>query len=102
MSNGTRSTLAQNSSYGNQPWQEVRINPPNAIVKRVVMHGNYQFGGVEFFDRDGDKVLEAGRLGNTKLEIILEDDERLLGVRSKLETMSPKQDDLQFIIGRLE
>lgn len=54
------------------------------------MHGNYQFGGVEFFDRDGDKVLEAGRLGNTKLEIILEDDERLLGVRSKLETMSPK------------
>ena len=41
MSNGTRSTLAQNSSYGNQPWQEVRIHPPNAIVKRVVMHGNY-------------------------------------------------------------
>lgn len=66
------------------------------------MHGNYQFGGVEFFDRNGNKVLEAGRLGNTKLDIILEDDERLVGVRSKLETMSPKQDDLQFIIGRLE
>ena len=47
-------------------------------------------------------MLEAGRLGNTKLDIILEDDERLLGVKSKLETMSPKQDDLQFVIGRLE
>ncbi len=33
-------------------------------------------------------------MGNNKLEIILEDNERLLGVRSKLETMSPKMDDL--------
>jgi hypothetical protein len=41
-------------------------------------------------------------MGNTKLEIVLEDNERLVGIRSKLETMLPKQDDLQFIIGRLE
>jgi hypothetical protein len=45
---------------------------------------------VQFFDRDGNKILEAGRMGNTKLEIVLEEGERLVGVRSKLETMSPK------------
>lgn len=102
MSNGMKSNLPQNASYGSGSWTEVRIFPPDAIVKKVIMHGNYQYGGVQFFDRDGNKILEAGRMGNNKLEIILEDNERLLGVRSKLETMSPKMDDLQFVIGRLE
>lgn len=78
------------------------------------MHGNYEFGGVEFFDINGTKILQAGLVevdsvpnaGVFKQEIIIAEGERLLGVKSYLSTypvaLSPQQCDVKFIIGKLE
>ena len=41
-------------------WKEVKINPVGSVVKRIVMRGNGEFSGVQFFDKDGRKILEAG------------------------------------------
>jgi len=50
MSDGSRSDLRQDANNSNKPWQEVKINPVGAEVRRVVMYGNWEFGGVQFFD----------------------------------------------------
>lgn len=52
MSDGTRSTLEQKANYGDNLWTEVQI-APEAIVRKVVIYGNFEFGGVQFFDKDG-------------------------------------------------
>ncbi len=38
MSDGTRSDLKQDANEGDQPWQEVRISPADAEVRKIVMH----------------------------------------------------------------
>ena len=59
MSNGDKSILPLTHGGGNG-YSEVKINPVGAIVKRIVMRGDHEFGGVQFFDKDGTKILEAG------------------------------------------
>ena len=58
MSNG------QTSSFKNilKPI-EVRMNPPDAEVRKVVMCGDEEIAGFQFFDKDGIKILEAGCAG---------------------------------------
>ncbi len=66
------------------------------------MRGDTEFGGVQFFDKDGNKILEAGFLGGDSKEFVLQDGERLVGVKSKLyddERNRPRQEDLVFVIG---
>ena len=46
MSNGEKSNLPLNAKYGGNNWSEVKINPAGAVVKKVIMWGNYEFGGV--------------------------------------------------------
>lgn len=67
-------------------YSEVKIQPEGAIVKRVVVHGNHELGGLEFFDKTGQKILSAGYFDPTHLkrEMSLADGERLIGVKSKL------------------
>lgn len=103
MSDGKKSTLPLNED-GGQGYTEVRIHPVGAIVKRVVMRGNYEFAGCQFFDKNGTKILEAGYMTAETKEFVLEDDERLIGVSSKLQPSqySPRHNDLVFIIGKLE
>ncbi len=48
------------------------------------MWGDDEFGGVQFFDKDGNKILEAGIIKEESREIILADGERLVGIKSKL------------------
>ena len=79
MSNGEKSNLPENGS----DWTEVKINPVAAIVKRIVMRGDDEFGGVQFFDKDNNKILEAGYIGDDSKEFILEDNQRLIGVKAK-------------------
>lgn len=55
MSDGTKSQLPMGANYS-----EVKIQPEGAIVKRIVVFGNHEFGGVEFYDRNGTKILSAG------------------------------------------
>ncbi len=81
MSDGSRSQLELKSNLGSNPWSDVKI-AADAVVRKVVIHGNYEFGGVQFFDGKGDKILEAGFIGPEKLEIVLAEGERLLGIES--------------------
>ena len=75
-------------------------------MKKVIIYGrpNSHFGGVQFFDRDGNKILEAGNIEQEKREFILEDGERLIGFKSNkgYGGGTTYRNDLQFIIGRLE
>jgi len=83
MSDGTRSQLEQKSNRGNNPWSEVKI-AADAVVRKVVMFGNFEFGGLQFFDGNGVKILEAGYIDQSyeKLEIMLAEGERLIGIES--------------------
>jgi hypothetical protein len=86
----------------NRNYKEVTYDPARFILKRVVMFGarDSEFGGVQFFDKDGDKILEAGYLQDgIKKEIVLSRGERLVGIRSHLfggygSAKSPRQIDL--------
>jgi len=74
-------------------------------VKRIVVFGNHELGGLEFYDKNGQKILSAGFFEPTQLkrEMSLADGERLIGIRSKLQNnRSPRHLDLQFVIGHLE
>jgi hypothetical protein len=86
-------------------YKESTIFPRDAVVKRIVMKGDTEFGGVIFYDKKGVKFLEAGHLTTlSSKEIILNDNERLIGIKSKLlghtgSSTSPRMEDLVFIIG---
>ena len=56
MSDGTRSQLEQKSNNGSNPWSEVKI-AADAVVRKVVMFGNHEFGGLQFFNGNGVKIL---------------------------------------------
>ena len=71
---------------------ETRI-PPQSIVKRVLIqfdkHSKRLFG-IQLFDREGTLLLSAGLNRPAfdyagKHEIILEEEERLIGARSVME-----------------
>lgn len=85
---------------GGKGYSYVYIRPDLAQVKRVVMKGDAEFGGVIFFDRDNNKILEAGHVTTLQMkEFVLQDNERLIGIKSSLlgragSALSPRQEDL--------
>lgn len=93
---------------GGKGYSYVYIKPEGAIVRKVVMKGDSEFGGVIFYDKDGLKLLEAGHLTTLhSKEFHLKENERLIGIKSALlgragTSMSPRQEDLTFVIGWLE
>ena len=89
MSNGKKSELPYKRFKANE-YSEVRIQPVGAVVKKVIMWGNSEFGGVQFFDKDGNKILEAGYIREQSREFVLGNGERLVGVKSKLYDTSPE------------
>jgi len=105
-SDGTRSTLKQESHSGDK-WQEARI-PANQQVRKIVVYGDIiEFGGVELFDEKETLILKTGHAGHSSLrktETILQEGERLLGTTGykRISGKEPRQDYLQFVIGRLE
>jgi hypothetical protein len=72
------------------------------------MCGDSEFGGVIFYDAQDRKILEAGHTNTRqKREFELQENERIVGIKSKLigqpgSPLSPRQDDLQFVIASLE
>jgi hypothetical protein len=66
------------------------INPVGAIIKRVVMvsqSGEKRLNRLELFDKNNNLVLKVGKdQGNVRKEFVLEDGERLIGFKSKLES----------------
>ncbi len=78
-------------------------------MKRIVVWhddgGSYLYG-VQLFDRDGNKLLET--LSDfsyaTPLELILEENERIIGFKSKQHGTSwdAWHECFQFVIGKME
>ena len=62
--------------------------------------------GLKFFDRNDTCILSAGTMVYTMQEVILNEGERLVGVRSKMYDNSTKNSayhcNLVLVIGRLE
>jgi hypothetical protein len=56
MSDGLGSDLPYKNS-NEKTYSEVKINPPEAVVRKVIMWGNHEFSGVQFFDKNGTKIL---------------------------------------------
>lgn len=81
---------------------------PDSQIKKVVMKGDTEFGGVMLYDQKGTKVLEAGHTSTLySKEFSLKDNERLIGIKSHLigrfgSSISPRCEDLVFIIGSLQ
>ena len=85
---------------------EVRINPADGIVKRVVMFtkaGNKLLWRIEFYDKTNQMILKAGfDGGDISKEFVLEDDERIIGLKPKLyRTHQAAHYDPVFVIGKL-
>ncbi len=104
MSNGQKSNLAQISNNGGKNWEEARINPIGAVVKRVVIRydSDTEVRGLQFFDKNNTLILQAGTMLNGTKEFNLEDGQRLIGIKSKLCSKGPRMFDLVFIIGWME
>lgn len=94
MSDGFNSNLIMEKN--GQDYVEVRINPLEAIIRKVIMFGDSdsEIRGFQFFDKDGLKLLEAGKFScDIKKEVILQEKERLVGVKSNLRGDAPRQND---------
>ena len=97
------------------------ISPEGAVVRCVKMWGsaaNRTLFGVMFFGGDGECLIRAGHCPNSTplvtskavwpivtREFTLGEGERILGVKSQKSPNSnylPKQNDVVFVIGRLE
>ena len=61
--------------------------PQDKQLKKVVIYysDNCCIERFEFFDKDGNSFFEAGRKGSdfAKLEVVLEDDECLMGIQAQ-------------------
>ena len=89
---------------GGKGYQSSTI-PLNTHVKTVMMKGDKEFGGCIFYDKTTKKVLECGHLSTLcSREFVLKDNERLVGIQASLLRLplSPRMEDLVFIIGYLE
>jgi hypothetical protein len=78
-------------------------------VKRIVIwhdKGSVYLRGVQLFDRDGNKLLETLNAFSsyTRHEVILEDNERIIGFKSKQYASNCEawHCNLQFVIGKME
>lgn len=87
LGNGWRSSLQARVRM-----QETLIEPAGQVIKTIKVHYGEHNGlscglfGVTFLNKEGQKLLEAGDLekATTVKEIVLEDDERVVGVKSRL------------------
>ena len=76
-------------------------------MKRIVIwHGGVHLYGVQLFDRDGNKLLETLFPFSiyTPHEVILEDNERIIGFKSKQHQPGYEawHECFQFVIGKME
>ncbi len=86
--------------------QRKEINPKDAQITKIqVFHNQSYIYGFKFYSKDG-VFLEAGYFLNMVMkEVVLEEGERLIGVRSKLGDNSPENNTLHcnmiLMIGKL-
>ena len=85
--------------------KKVVYDPIQSEVRGVILKANQdtELTGLQFLDEKGCQLLEAGRIcdGDLKLEIQLEQGERLVGFKAQLFD-NTRFRDLQFLIGKVE
>ena len=80
---GDKTNQVHNDGYPTT--KENKIPQDKQLKKVVIYYYNYHIERFEFFDKDGNSFFEAGRKGldNAKLEVVLEDDECLMGIQAQ-------------------
>jgi hypothetical protein len=51
-------------------------------VRKVEIYHDYQLKGFKFFDQNRDLILEVGYTGDSMTELVLEENERIVGLRA--------------------
>ncbi len=86
-----------------QATEVVNINPPDSVVRRVNVFYelNYYVYGFQLFDAENTCILQIGRLSGDTLQILIEAEDRIVGMRSKLfDAKKALHTNLKFVIGR--
>lgn len=110
-SDGTRSDVKTTTCL--DKFTELRLNPQFCEIKKVrVLYkdtrssNNYSglFLGIEIFDAQGNKLLQAGKQTDSRsswFEFELEAGERMIGLKSgRREKQICQHYDVQFVLGR--
>ena len=60
--------------------------PSNSVIRRIVVcfDGKDYVMGIKFLNANGYELLEVGTFLHSKAEILLEAEERIVGIRSRL------------------
>ncbi len=104
MSNGEKSEVNWN---GNQ-CQLIKVEPAGSAIAKIIVY-SYKTcvsRGIKLFTQEGACVLQAGDFyGNQPTEILLQEGERILGVKTRAEAAeypNAHQWDWVFVVGRME
>lgn len=101
LSNGSKSSLPMPSG-----WTDERL-PDDVFPQKVICFYNYVNGhshlnGVQYLDHNDKVLLEGGNSFGQQRVVLLEEGERIIGVKSHTYDFSnPQHSDFQLVIGRL-
>ncbi len=98
MSNGEKSEL-NSPTYKFQPYF---LNLEGKTVRKIHMYHNGEFlYGLKFFDQNSLLILEVGKIEQTMKEVVLEEDERIIGFKARLTASKEFHHDFQFMISKM-
>ncbi len=99
MSNGNHGSLDYTST------KEIKMTNQEPVAKIVVYQGEkYPWAyGFRFYSKKGEILLEVGEKFVHPNELVLEEGERVLGIKSRLSQQgkNPYHNDLQFVLGKM-
>jgi hypothetical protein len=98
MSNGNHGALEYTIT------KEIKMTKQEPVAKIVVYQENYSYAyGFRFYSKEGKILLEVGSKFVHPTELVLEEGERVLGIRSRLNNTGsgPSHNDLQFVLGKM-
>jgi hypothetical protein len=101
MSDGTRGEVPKTGSS----LTDLKLSNPESVAKISIYYKDgkdYPFG-YKFYNKAGDELLSMGTCDGKSKDTILEEGERVVGMKSRLYSNSdPYHCDVQFVIGWLE
>ncbi len=83
MCNGKHGTLKHDNK------KEMKMTKQEPVTKIVVYQADSEFlRGFRFYSKSGDVLLEVGKCTDPPTEFVLQEGERILGIKSRLELTS--------------
>ena len=69
-----------------KPGPLISLNPPDSVVRKIIVYFEKQLSvmGFRLFDKNNKCVLAAGRSDQKRKEILLDEEERIVGFESRL------------------